>query len=307
MAGTEPANVVPLEPKPQSATPVLAVLRAVQARLKAIAASGLCGEARAVYEALLLFIDENGQCYPGQRTLCERTGLHRRHLYRGITLLEENGFLRRDQRWREDGARSSDLYTLLEGGTEDGAGGHQTLAPKTVRGVAPNGGTEDGARTGEAENRTSNSLNPEERVSESDVDGRSAPLHPIAQHEANAEPATPTVRDEVAYADAVKASKRRNWLAGLNLRVSKSLRGHEREEAWEAIAEASKVETRAATPKWARQILDGLDKRFRRESAISQRDDRRPGSVAAAAHRVLAAGPLRGRVDDFGLEGGSNS
>src|SRR4051794_40284958 len=39
------------------------------------------------------------------------------------------------------------------------------------------------------------------------------------------------------------------------------------------------------------------------ESAISQRDDRRPGSVVAAAHCVLAAGPLRGRVDDFRVGG----
>jgi hypothetical protein len=115
---------------------------------------------------------------------------------------------------------------------------------------------------------------------------RSAPLlHSSEEPLTNVEPSRGRpVRDPTAYDRAVKARKRRNWLSWLDSVASSALGGSERQEAWEAIAEASKAETREATPKRARQLLDALDKRFRAERT------RRPQGKKTPMKTIRATG-----------------
>src|SRR5256885_2607222 len=109
MADIDPANIVPLEPRRRSAA---ATLRTLHACLREAAAARLSGEELRAYCALLLFIDENGECFPSQATLAELTGLERRSVRRALASIQTAGLLRRSPRWRDDGARLSDPYKV---------------------------------------------------------------------------------------------------------------------------------------------------------------------------------------------------
>ena len=58
--------------------------------------------------------DKNGQCYPAIGTIAKELHLSRRTVERAIEDLIRAGFLKKEQRWRENGGRSSLLYTLAE-------------------------------------------------------------------------------------------------------------------------------------------------------------------------------------------------
>jgi hypothetical protein len=270
MADIEPANVVPPRRRWFAMVPIEGM----------VAAAALGLHALLVYIAICLFTDRNGHSRCSQRDIMRVTEIKdARHVWRAKALLISARLIDETHCRSDDGGNAANRYRVIHIAEHTPALGHAVtpsrLTPQDAQGVIPQdaqGVIPQDAQQRDTKN-TINQINGEKRRGSLESQtGRCAPLHSNAEHKANAEPAIPAIRDAVAYDAAVKASKRRNWLAGLNAKVSRLLSGHEREEAWEAIAEASNAETRAATPKWARKVLDGLDKRFRRTLAASRND-----------------------------------
>ena len=81
-----------------------------------IYAEELPHRAKAVYMYLKDRSDKNGQCYPAIGTIAKELHLSRRTVERAIEDLIRAGFLKKEQRWRENGGRSSLLYTLINRG-----------------------------------------------------------------------------------------------------------------------------------------------------------------------------------------------
>ena len=79
-----------------------------------IYAEDLPHRAKTVYMYLKDRSDKNGQCYPAIGTIAKELHLSRRTVERAIEDLIRAGFLKKEQRWRENGGRSSLLYTLAE-------------------------------------------------------------------------------------------------------------------------------------------------------------------------------------------------
>jgi DNA-binding transcriptional ArsR family regulator len=52
-------------------------------------------------------------CFPGQKTIASDTGLSERTVRRALTYLEECGYIKRWERRRRDGYRSSDGIEIL--------------------------------------------------------------------------------------------------------------------------------------------------------------------------------------------------
>ncbi len=78
------------------------------------ASTTLCGSAskKLILITLASYADENWQCWPGQQTLAEVTELGERTIRRLLAEMEADGLIRRDERRRSDGYRTSDLFTL---------------------------------------------------------------------------------------------------------------------------------------------------------------------------------------------------
>lgn len=72
----------------------------------------LSHRAKAVYMYLRDRSDKNGQCYPAIGTIARELHLSRRTVERAIGDLIQAGLLKTEQRWRENGGRSSLLYIL---------------------------------------------------------------------------------------------------------------------------------------------------------------------------------------------------
>lgn len=70
--------------------------------------------AKAVYMYLKDRCNKNNQCYPAIGTIARELQLSRRTVERGIADLVQAGLLEKEQRWRENGGRSSLLYTLKD-------------------------------------------------------------------------------------------------------------------------------------------------------------------------------------------------
>ena len=68
--------------------------------------------AKAVYMYLQDRSNKDGQCYPAIGTIARELQLSRRTVERAIADLIQAGLLEKEQRWRENGGRSSLLYTL---------------------------------------------------------------------------------------------------------------------------------------------------------------------------------------------------
>ena len=79
-----------------------------------IYASELPHRAKAVYMYLKDRCNAEGLCYPAIGTIAREMNLSRRTVERAIQDLEKAGLLQKEQRWRENGGRSSLLYTLTE-------------------------------------------------------------------------------------------------------------------------------------------------------------------------------------------------
>ena len=72
--------------------------------------------AKTVYMYLKDRSDQKGQCYPAIGTIARELHLSRRTVERAINDLICAGLLKKEQRWRENGGRSSLLYTLVDEG-----------------------------------------------------------------------------------------------------------------------------------------------------------------------------------------------
>lgn len=76
--------------------------------------SELPHRARAVYMYLYDRADKDGKCYPAIGTVAKELKLSRSTVKRAIADLEKSGRLRKEQRWRENGGKSSNLYYLIQ-------------------------------------------------------------------------------------------------------------------------------------------------------------------------------------------------
>jgi len=72
--------------------------------------SELPHRAVSVYMYLRDRCDKDGKCYPAIGTIARDLKLSRSTVKRAIADLEKNGRLRKEQRWRENGGKSSNLY-----------------------------------------------------------------------------------------------------------------------------------------------------------------------------------------------------
>ena len=67
----------------------------------------------AVYLYLESWANKGRTCYPAIGTIARELHLSVSTVKRAITDLEREGFLRKKQRWRENGGRSSLLYEII--------------------------------------------------------------------------------------------------------------------------------------------------------------------------------------------------
>lgn len=82
---------------------------------KSLYASELPHRAVAVYMYLRDRADRDGKCYPAIGTIARELKLSRSTVKRAIADLEKSGYLCKEQRWRENGGKSSNMYFLKSG------------------------------------------------------------------------------------------------------------------------------------------------------------------------------------------------
>lgn len=68
--------------------------------------------ARTVYMYLKDRSNNNGECWPGIKTIAKELHLSRSTVKRALHDLEHMGYLQKLPRYRENGSNSSNLYTL---------------------------------------------------------------------------------------------------------------------------------------------------------------------------------------------------
>ena len=73
----------------------------------------LSHRAKAVYMYLCDRGDTQGRCWPGIKTIAGDLKLSRSTVKRALDDLEQNGYLERTHRFRENGSHTSNLYTVL--------------------------------------------------------------------------------------------------------------------------------------------------------------------------------------------------
>jgi len=79
--------------------------------------SELPHRARAVYMYLSDRSDKEGKCYPAIGTIARELKLSRSTVKRALDDLEKSGYLRKEQRWRENGGKSSNMFYLRKSDT----------------------------------------------------------------------------------------------------------------------------------------------------------------------------------------------
>lgn len=77
-------------------------------------ASELPHRAVAVFMYLCDRANKDGKCYPAIGTIARELKLSRSTVKRALTDLEKSGHLRREQRWRENGGKSSNMFYLAQ-------------------------------------------------------------------------------------------------------------------------------------------------------------------------------------------------
>ena len=80
--------------------------------INSLYANDMPHRAVAVYRYLKDRADKNGECYPSIDTIADDLSLSRSTVKRAIKDLVEAGRIRKEQRWRESGGRSSLMYYL---------------------------------------------------------------------------------------------------------------------------------------------------------------------------------------------------
>lgn len=84
----------------------------LQAITAALALRGYAASEKLLLIAWANYADENFRCYPSQRRMAEDTGLSDRQIRTISANLEDRGAIRRTQRRRPDGSRSTDIVEL---------------------------------------------------------------------------------------------------------------------------------------------------------------------------------------------------
>ena len=79
---------------------------------RAIYSSDLNHRARSVYMYLKDRADQDGRCWPAIRTIAKDLDLSRSTVKRALDELCGAGLLAKENRWRENGGRTSNLYRL---------------------------------------------------------------------------------------------------------------------------------------------------------------------------------------------------
>ena len=82
-------------------------------RKREIYETGLPHRAVAVYLYLEDRANKEGTCYPAIGTIAKDLHLSSCTVKRAIRDLEQNGFIKKKQRWRENGGRSSLLFEII--------------------------------------------------------------------------------------------------------------------------------------------------------------------------------------------------
>ena len=82
-------------------------------RFRDIYTSDLSHRARTVYMYLKDRADSEGRCWPSIKTIALELGLSRSTVKRALDDLCKAGLLQKDQRWRENGSYTSNLYNLI--------------------------------------------------------------------------------------------------------------------------------------------------------------------------------------------------
>lgn len=75
--------------------------------------SELPHRAVAVYMYLRDRCDQDGKCYPAISTIARELKLSRSTVKRALSDLEKSGHIRKEQRWRENGGKSSNMFYLI--------------------------------------------------------------------------------------------------------------------------------------------------------------------------------------------------
>ena len=68
--------------------------------------------AKTVYMYLRSMSASKGECWPGIKTIAADLHLSRSTVTRALNDLERHGYIQRTPRYRENGSRTSNLYTL---------------------------------------------------------------------------------------------------------------------------------------------------------------------------------------------------
>ena len=76
--------------------------------------SELPHRAVAVYMYLCDRCDKDGKCYPAIGTIARELKLSRSTVKRALADLEKRGRIRKEQRWRENGGKSSNMFYLAQ-------------------------------------------------------------------------------------------------------------------------------------------------------------------------------------------------
>ena len=78
-----------------------------------IYAAGLPHRAVTVYAYLKGCANTQGVCWPPARTIARDLNLSRATVQRAIQDLQKGGWITTEERWRENGSNSSNLYKVL--------------------------------------------------------------------------------------------------------------------------------------------------------------------------------------------------
>ena len=81
---------------------------------KEIFATDLPHRAITVYLYLKDRADRKNLCYPAIGTIAKELKISKSTVKRAISNLERDGFIRKKQRWRENGGRSSLLFEIIK-------------------------------------------------------------------------------------------------------------------------------------------------------------------------------------------------
>lgn len=95
------------------------------------------------------YADERHSCFPGQKHIAETVGASESSVRRALKTLEDEGYIQRERRTRDNGSRTSDRYVLavsVTGRSKGGLTGHSDT-PQPVRVTGRGKPAENGSKS----------------------------------------------------------------------------------------------------------------------------------------------------------------